>query len=501
MSAPEMIAQLSRLAQSQPEKLALYDGQQPMTYRQLMAAVTSTAAQLEEHNARRIALSAENGVDWLVADLACQYADKPLLPLPPFFSGEQIHHAISEVGIDSLIATSESPSPVNGGFDFVTTLAGTRLTLWQRRGYCTIEQPDVLPPGTGKITYTSGSTGKPKGVCLSNSQLAAQAVRLSDLIPMQDRRHLCLLPLSVLLENVAGVYSTLLSGGTVLAPDLSSLGETGSSSLRGNSFLAALDQFRPHSLILIPEMLRALVNACEKGWQPPSCLTFIAVGGSMVDDSLIQCARTHGLPVYQGYGLSECASVVSLNTPTANHPGSVGKPLPGLHVLIVQGEVVVAGNPFLGYVDQPDSWGHLMIRTGDLGWLDESHYLHLTGRKKNLIINSFGRNISPEWVEGKLMASPAVAECVVLGDGHPHLCALIWPGPGTNNGELQGWIDQCNGDLPDYARIHHWHVPDKPLSAHPDLLTATGKLRREAVANTFAAEIAALYELPLEITP
>lgn len=496
-----MIARLSELAKRQPGKLALHDGRKTLGYRHLLAEVNAVAAQLEKHNARRIALAADNGIDWLVADLACQQTDTPLLPLPQFFSPEQIHHAVSDVGIDSLITPGDSPSPMISGFDFVTTLGGTRLTLWQGSAYCASGQPDVLPPGTGKITYTSGSSGNPKGVCLSNRQLVAQATRLCDMIPMPDRRHLCLLPLSILLENVAGVYTTLLSGGTVLVPDLSRLGKTGSSSLRNNPFLTALDRFRPHSLILVPEMLKAVVNACEKGWQPPTSLTFIAVGGGTVADDLIQRARAHGLPVYQGYGLSECASVVSLNTPTADHPGSVGKPLPGLHVLIVQGEVVVAGNPFLGYVAQPNSWGHLLIRTGDLGRLDNNHYLHLAGRKKNLLINSFGRNISPEWVEGKLMASPAVAQCVVLGDGRPHLCALIWPGHGTNNRELQGWIEKCNGELPDYARICHWHVLDKPLSAHPDLLTATGKLRREAIAKTFNAEIAALYELPVEITP
>ena len=158
------------------------------------------------------------------------------------------------------------------------------------------------------------------------------------------------------------------------------------------------------------------------------------------------------------------------------------------------GEVVVRGNAFLGYVGEPASWYPQFVRTGDLGDLDADGYLQLHGRKKNLLISSFGRNISPEWVESELVAGPLLAQAIVVGDAQPFCAALILARrTDIRDQDIQLWIDSANRRLPDYARIRRWVRLTQPLAAIPGLLTENGRPRRALIQTHFACEIAALF--------
>ncbi|KJS08239.1 MAG: hypothetical protein VR73_06290 [Gammaproteobacteria bacterium BRH_c0] len=483
--------------------VAITHGKQFLSVADLRHKSGQLALQLVTQGAQRAALQARNGCDWMIADLACQLAGIPLLPLPGFFSAGQLRHAMLQTAVD-VVLTDNPQSLQNLGIEF--SRAGlsdcTSLSVLTRSPSApeALAETGCVPDGTGKITYTSGSTGAPKGVCLGNDQLIRQALALRDVVALTRPRHLCLLPLSVLLENVAGVYTCLLAGGEVRVPDLATIGLGGSSTLNIGALARAIDQHQPNSLILVPQLLSALVSACEQGWQPPASLQFIAVGGARVSARQILRARDYGLPVYEGYGLSECASVVSLNTPQRDRPGSAGQPLPHLEVHSDAGEITIAGNPFLGYVGEPDSWHQSKVRSGDLGTLDSAGFLHLSGRSKNLLISSFGRNISPEWVESELMASPLICDCIVFGDARPWLTALICPQPGIDDNAINHWISHCNQQLPDYARVQAWQRLAEPLAAVPDLLTATGKPRRAEIHHHFAAALETLYEKPAEVT-
>lgn len=482
---------------------AITDGTRSLSFAALRQHSGQLAHQLSAQGARLVALQAGNGCDWMIVDLACQLAGIPLLPLPGFFSAGQLRHALAQTAAD--VVLTDNPQQILAlGLEFnpVERGTGTTLSVLTRcpQDVDSLSGSGCLPEGTGKITYTSGSTGAPKGVCLGNGQLIRQALALRNQVALDRPRHLCLLPLSVLLENVAGVYTCLLAGGEVLAPDLATIGLSGSSTLDMRALTRAIDQHQPNSLILIPQMLSAMVSACKQGWQPPASLAFIAVGGSRVSARLILQARDYGLPVYEGYGLSECASVVSLNTPRQDRPGSAGKPLPHLAVSSDGGEITIAGNPFLGYVGDLDSWNPSRVHSGDLGELDSEGFLHLSGRRKNLLISSFGRNISPEWVESELMASHLIRDCIVFGDAKPWLTALICPQPGIDDNAINNWISHCNQQLPDYARVQAWQRLAEPLAAVPGLLTATGKPRRAEIHHHFAAALETLYEKPAEVT-
>jgi len=467
--------------------------------KQLAAAVDGKAP-------RVIALLAPNGIPWLAIDIACQLEGLPFLPLPPFFTPGQMINSLEETACLLVLIEPSEHCPMELG-DYLSAKYQRRENIGGLLCYRrTTDETEIsaessaasrmprLPRDTGKITFTSGSTGQPKGVCLSNSQLLLQSRILSDVVDLKTPRHLCLLPLAVLLENIAGVYCCLMAGGQVLMPNLKELGFYGSSSLDINSLLDGISDAAPNTLILMPQLLTALVAACHRGWQPPHSLKFIAVGGSRVSPELITAARQQGLPVYEGYGLSECASVVSLNLPNGqDRPGSGGKLLPHLRVESGNGEIQVKGNPFLGYVGAPDSWYPSTIATGDLGYLDSEGFLYLNGRKKNLLISSFGRNISPEWVESELLSGGPIQEAIVVGDARPALAALIRPAAGATEKQIDNWLVQVNRRLPDYARVHLWHRLNAPLASLEGLLTSNGKPRREVISRFFEQDINQLY--------
>lgn len=465
-----------------------------------------SGAELQEHCARiaeslsarqlsRVALLADNSLDWVYIDLACQQVGICLVPVPTFFSRQQLQHVLHSCGIQAVI--TDRPAELA---DFITLqgefspCAGTDLQLGRLDA---VTDSVLLPAGTHKITFTSGSTGTPKGVCLSTNHLLTQAQRLCDAVAIEQPRHLCLLPLSTLLENVAGVYAPLLAQGEVVVPHSQQLGFSGSVLKDPQQLLRQITALAPDTLILIPQLLSLLVAATAQGWRAPASLKFVAVGGARVLLQTILEARATGIPVYEGYGLSECASVVSLNSVANDRPGSCGKPLPGLGVSLQDGEVVISGSTMLGYVNEPDSWNPSQIASGDEGYLDAEGFLRINGRRKNILISSYGRNVSPEWVESELLANPLLAEAVVIGDALPYCAALlsVW-GADTADATIQDWIDRVNTQLPDYARVQRWLRLPAPLSNNPNLMTANGRPRRDRINLEFQTEIQRLYAEP-----
>ena len=409
----------------------------------------------------------DNGADWVTIDLAAQKAGVVLVPLARFFSATQLAHAVVASGMDALFG--RLPSFVPAGE--IEGLA------WSRRA----ATMPALPAGTAKLTFTSGTTGAPKGVPLTTAAQWAVARSLADALhPLGIRRHLCLLPLPVLLENVAGVYAALLAGAECALPPLAEVGMGGASAFDALCALRAMAGFEAESVILLPQMLTALVAALEAGARAPRSLKLAAVGGARISPALLARARAAGLPAYEGYGLSECASVVSLNLPGADRPGSAGRPLPHVETRICDGEVHVKTN---------GTWH----ASGDLGRIDEEGYLHVEGRRKHVLITSFGRNVSPEWPEAELLAGRAIAQAAVFGEGRPQLCAVIVPAARSAASAIEAQVRAANARLPDYARICGWICADAGFTAENGLATANGRPRREAVWQAYGERLDGLF--------
>jgi len=463
-----------------------------LTGRELREAVAAEAAWLASLGVQRCALAADNGVSWVVADLALYRRRIPALPLPLVFTATQRAHAMNDAGIDSVLVEPGLP-PLAGCEDWtrVGSSPVTGLDLYRRA----LSDRPALPDGTVKITYTSGSTGAPKGVCLSARNLEAVGASLVDATSsLELKRHLCLLPMSTLLENVAGVYAPLISGTSTVVPSMRTTG-VGADIVEAPRLLRTIASSGPDSAILVPELLRLLVAAAAANWTPPSTLRFLAVGGATVAPALLERAEALGLPVYEGYGLSECGSVVCLNTPRARRLGSVGRVLPHAQLRVdMHGEIRVSGQVMLGYVGQPQRHPVDEYATGDLGDVDADGYVYVRGRERNVFITSMGRNVSPEWPESELVSEPAIAQAFVHGEARPYPIALIVPSqPDVDAIVIQRAVEAANARLPCYARVHRWLRVTMPFSATNQLLTANGRLRRDAIERRYATQVADLY--------
>ncbi len=492
-----VLESLARHARERGDAPALESPQLCLSYAELQRAVSELAREISHHGVRTIGLLTDNGPAWALADLAALAAEVRLVPLPPFFSPQQIAHALDSAGVEAVIADPRLATALR-----VTAVRSMPLAalppdseplVWLARAMP--ETAARVPAGTQKITYTSGTTGAPKGVCLSQLSMEAVAASLREASgAAPGDRHLAVLPLATLLENIGGLYAPLMAGATACLWPMQAVGFNGASGLDPRQLLQALSRSRAQTTILVPQMLQALVETLEAGPSVPLSLRFIAVGGATVAPRLLARAQALGLPVYEGYGLSECASVVALNRLQAHRAGSVGQPLPHLQVRIAEdGEIEVAGNRFLGYVGEPALAVDVWLGTGDLGYLDRDGYLHLAGRKKNMFVTAFGRNVAPEWVERELCLHPAIAQAAMFGEARPWNAALIVPRPGADAAQIDAAVEAANRELPDYARVRRWLLAREAFTPANDQLTANGRLRRAQIRAQYGSAIDALY--------
>jgi long-chain acyl-CoA synthetase len=480
---------LEAINRAQPERIALDDGRRQVCYAQLGPLVAAEIAWLVASGARRFALAADNSVSWVLADLALHAGRMVAVPLPGYFTPEQQLHALDDAGIEACLTDDPARYLERWpGWSSSASSPQTGLTLL-RRPLAQTPRPG-LPEAVSKVTYTSGSTARPRGVCLAAKDLEVVAGSLAAATASAGvTRHLCLLPLPTLLENIAGVYVPLLMGATCLLPPAAITGMS-YGDLDPARLLACVSAARPESLILVPELLRVLVHAAGHGWRVPESLRFIAVGGASVSIELLAAAASLGLPVYEGYGLSECASVVTLNTPAARRLGSAGRPLPHCQVRVaVDGELQVSGVIMRGYLGGTQRPPGAALATGDLGEVDEDGYVYVRGRRGNVFITSLGRNVSPEWVERELLAETGIQQAVVEGEARVGPVALIVASPGT---PVAARVAAANSRLPDYAQVRRFALLNQPLSLADGLLTANGRPRRVAIRERYAALLDAL---------
>lgn len=486
---------LTLQAQRSPDTIALRGGNLQLSYEELRVEVEAFCATLSSASPKVIGLLMDNGPAWVVADLAALALSTPIIPLPAFFSHAQLEHAMRAAGVDTLVCDQAdrveewlSQCGIQIVAETHRRAANQVLTVFQ----LAMTPQHTMPAGTAKITFTSGTTAQPKGVCLAKSTLLTVAESLANATEANEQdHHLCILPLSTLLENIAGLYVPLWVGAKVTVLPLAEVGLSGSSGFDVQAFMRTLSSHQPTTLILTPELLLALVSALEAGMPRISSLRFVAVGGASVSPQLLVRAQVIGLPVYEGYGLSECGSVVTLNTAQSHQRGTVGKPLSHVRVtLSEQGEVCVHGPSMLGYLgDTAVPATSDGIATGDLGAIDANGYVVITGRIKHIFITSFGRNVSPEWIERELTVQGSIRQAAVFGEAMPINTAVIVPSSTATEASIARAIEETNARLPDYARVGRWLIADQAFLPQNGLLTANGRLRRSAIWQQYQTRI------------
>ena len=456
-----------------PDKLAI-DGDESITWRMLARDLPAMTAHLAHRfePGRPVATQIDHGVAESLLDLALAATGLPTIPLPAFFTPAQVEHALAAAGAQALLS-----GPVSARYD-----DEPRLTVHEDRR---VRLTTRLPEGTARITFTSGSTGDPKGVCLSLDHMCHVAGAVVDSLGMVHAgRHLAVISPGILLENVAGFYASIIAGGTYVALPQATIGMADPFRPDFTALLRAIDACAITSLILVPEYLAGLVAMMRTTGARLPRLTLVAVGGARVPLALLAAAREVGLPVRQGYGLTECASVVALDDGEPENAGSVGRSIGANAIRIAaDGEILIDGPVCLGTIGAPRRAA--TFATGDLGSIDAQGRLWIEGRKSALIITTHGRNISPEWIEGLLLQQPAIFQAMVRGDGRATLDALVVPAfPAA---DVASAIDTVNLALPSYARVGHWQVVP-PFAPASGLLTGNGRLRRDAIETAYPFE-------------
>jgi long-subunit acyl-CoA synthetase (AMP-forming) len=467
-----LIEKLQQQADLHPEAPALRSRDKRLSYAELMQAVQQASAQLRSMQLQTLGLYLDNGIDWIIFDLAALATGVSVVPLPWFFSAAQIEHAIVDARLDGIVFDTALPGCVRACGEALPGYSDSRLQRIEK----TVVTELARATTAAKISYTSGSTGTPKAVVLDARFIEQTADSVCAAIGSLDiKTHLSILPYATLLENIAGVYAPLLLGRCVHAEPTADIGLSATLGLDPAKLQECFSRVRPNSLIVTPQLLDLLCILVEREAVDPDCLVFVAVGGARVAPALLRRARRAGIPAYEGYGLTEFASVATLNTPQQDRIGSVGKPLPGVTIVIAaDGEICLArDSSALGSRHQR------IVRTGDYGSIDDDGFVQVYGRKSNLIVLANGRNVSPEWIESELNDSKLIAQSYVYSDDGESLSALL--ATKADHALVEAWIARVNRDLPAYAHLAQWHRLATPFSREQQTLTANGRLRRQRI--------------------
>jgi long-chain acyl-CoA synthetase len=234
-------------------------------------------------------------------------------------------------------------------------------------------------------------------------------------------------------------------------------------------------------------------------------------GGAPLSRDVMELFAALDLPIYEGYGLTECTTACSVNRPDAFKFGTVGLPLPGVEVRLADdGELEMRSETvFAGYYKDPEATREVLrddgwLRTGDIAEIDEDGFITITDRKKDILVTAGGKNIAPQNLENDLKSSRYVSQAIVLGDRRPYVAALItldqpevakWRDEGGDDVDalVQGIVDDVNEHRSRYEQIKRFEVLPRDFSAEEGEITPTLKLRRRVVQEHFADAIQRLY--------
>lgn len=432
-------------------------------------------------------------------------------------------------------------------------------------------------PDLASIVYTSGTTGQPKGVCLSHGNLLAAIEALPQVLDVgvEDTTVLCL-PLSHIYPRLAQfasletgfciayaqrvdrlqdvllevrptfffavpriyerIYQQTLARYRELPPLLRSAFRKGVAAARDARGLPRpesgeaatekplLGRFRVATRVQERLAERAIFEPVREALG--GRVRFCVSGGAPMNLEVLRFFELAGIPVLEGYGLTETVGAGTINPTSEPRLGTVGRPLPGLRVRIAaDGEILISGDAvFQGYYDRPDETAMVLedgwLHTGDLGRFDEAGYLVITDRKKDILITSGAKNVAPQRVEGALRLSSYVTEAMVFGDRRPYLVALLALDEeevrafasrlGIDTAEwtalvrdprvvklVEEEVERSNSRLARFEQVRRFKILPRSLSVEGGELTPTLKVRRRAVSERYRPLIEAMYaELP-----
>ena len=549
-----------------------------VTARQFLVEVQATAKGLLAAGVAagdRVALISKTRYEWTLLDYAIWYAGAITVPVYETSSTEQIawiltdsvavlavaetadHVAKIDVSRDELTELRDVVCLDDGGIDRLVA-AGLHISddeLEARRAA-------VTPESVATLIYTSGTTGRPKGCTLTHGnfmfELGVATQVLDELFDSEAASTLLFLPLAHvfariiqvgavkhrvrlghsaditnLLDDLGSFHPTfILAVPRVFEKVFNTASQRAVADGRGKIFDAAIktaitySQARDHSgpgpLLKARHALFDRLVYAKLSLALGGKAQYAVSGGAPLGERLAHFFRGVGLPVLEGYGLTETTAALTVNLPATQRIGTVGRPLPGTSVRVAaDGELLFQGGQvFRGYwhdevatadaIDD-DGW----FRTGDLGEIDDDGFVRITGRKKEILVTAGGKNVAPTVLEDCVRAHSLVSQCMVVGDGRPFVGALVtiddealaaWGEANGKSGGLtsllrdpdltaavQRAVDDANAAVSRAEAIRKFAILPVDWTEETGELTPTLKLKRALVMRRFHAEVESLY--------
>ena len=578
---------VGRLPNDRAQMLRVNGRWEPTSSRELLRHIAGLSAALEQLGVKsgdRVGLFSPNRPEWHVADFAILGLGAADVPIYFNESPDRIVYILNHAAVEVVFVAGEmqtrrlldcrdrlksvkhiicAAAPPDLGDDILRYENFAAATGDAAVAEYRLNAARVTPDQLATIIYTSGTTGEPKGVMLTHNNLSSNEETSAESYRMTPSdTAVSFLPLSHVYERVIA-YAYLFKGVPVAYVE------------RMDDLPQALVEVRPTLAAAVPRVFeKTYANIMQKGrentgvkrklfdwavrvardsvrwkaygerahlalrlqWSLADRVVYSKIragvggrirafisGGGPLSRELAEFFWAVGVPVYQGYGLTETSPVVSANYPSANKVGTVGQPIANVGVRIAEdGEIFVHGPCVMkGYYEQPeetravisaDGW----LATGDIGVLDADGYLYVTDRKKDLFKTAAGKFVAPQPIENQLKTSPLILNAVLVGDKHKFISALIVPNFANveaaaraqgrefaSHGQLAGdpWVHeligrevaQVNAKLAQYETIKRFALLDHDFTFDGGQLTYTLKLKRRVIDEKYAKVIEELY--------
>ncbi|MBS2211661.1 AMP-binding protein [Carboxylicivirga mesophila] len=499
-------------------KTAVSCGDTKISYNDLKVKIATFAQLLKDIPLNRVAVFSENQVGWIYSFYAGWYNNATIVPIDFMSSEDEVAYILKDCFPEVVFTSIDKKAHLEKAIE----KAGITTRIFVIEECNDLPLADVNSLGiidtsddkTAVIIYTSGTTGSPKGVMLSYTNLMANVDAVSNQINIytKDEVVMMLLPMHHIFPLMGTMIAPLFVGGTIaVSPSMAS--EDIMKTLQDNKVSIIIGVPRLYSAIRkgirtkidsspIARVLFSLAKSLNsKSFSRKvfksahqkfgGAVKFMVSGGAALDPEVGDDFKTLGFEVLEGFGMTEAAPMITFTRPGRVRIGSPGEALPGAQIEIRDGEVVVKGpNVMQGYFNRPEETAEVLkdgwLYTGDLGRMDEEGYLYITGRKKEIIVLSNGKNINPSEVETKIENMAAcVAEIGVYAD-LDQLKAIIVPNradlKGLSNEQVEDklkWevIDAYNKSVSPYKKIMDFSVSDDDLPR-----TRLGKLQRFKLA-------------------
>jgi acyl-CoA synthetase (AMP-forming)/AMP-acid ligase II len=408
-------------AEADPRGACVADQRQELDNARFAETVRAVAAMFASAGLGRgdvLAILLPNRVELITSMFAAWRLGAAVTPVNPALTAQEARYQIDDAGATLVVADDAGAAMLRGGADRIIGLEEVTAPPRPLAAPALVTDPGTL----ALLIYTSGTTGRPKGVMLDHANISATAELIIGWFEMTaGTRCLLVLPLFHVNGIMVSVVSPLLAGGSTFIAER----------FHADSFWATVEHVGPTFFSAVPTIYALLVS--RPSTQPDTrSLRFVICGAAPMPRPLIgEFEERFGVPLVEGYGLSECTVVCTLNPlQGVRKAGTVGLPMPGIDVGVVDaanrllparqaGEVVVRGpNVMRGYLGRPEETAEVLrggwLHTGDVGRFDDDGYLTLVDRVKDLIIRG-GENIYPKEIEDVLHAHPAVLEAAVVG--------------------------------------------------------------------------------------